>query len=102
MKTADAILLKTCQAVETRVEKGFEKSLVNQLSEIKDNKAFLQENLESKKERTSNENNWIEDDFKKKKKTSFLAFDATNAKSNYAKEKLIGILKRDILIPKQC
>lgn len=90
-----------CQAVEIGVKKGLEDGFIDQLSKIEDNKAFLQENLELAEESTSDEDDWIEDDSKKERRATFLAGNATNAKSNYAKEKLIQILERDILIPKQ-
>lgn len=45
----------TCKTIETAVGKDFEGGLVEQSFKIDDNKAFFQENLESKNEIKSNE-----------------------------------------------
>lgn len=59
---ADAILLGACEAIETTVEKGLEGGPVDQSSEIDDNEAFLQENLESEDKNESDEEDELDKD----------------------------------------
>ena len=59
---ANAVLLGACKAIETAVEKGLEGGPVHQSFEIDDNKAFLQENLESEDENESDEEDWLDED----------------------------------------
>lgn len=105
---ADAVLLGACEAIETAVEKGLEGSSVDQSSEIDDNKAFLQENLKSEDENKSDQKNWLDEDLDntnnelEEAAVRCIPQEATNASSNYTKEKLVQILGEEQFIPKQC
>lgn len=103
----NVILLKACKVIETTVEKGLESSLVDQSSEIDDNKIFLQENLESEDKNKSDKEDGVDKDLDDTKSEPDKAAircilqDARNASSNYGKEKLVQIFEGEQLIPKQ-
>lgn len=53
--------MKTYRVTETTIEKGFKDDIIDQLSEIDNNKFFFYENLEFKDENKSNKEDWLDE-----------------------------------------
>lgn len=79
---------KVYGAIKYKANKGLNGSLVDQSSELEDNRAYLYKNLETNK--NSSKNNWLEED--SEYKDSNIKAMTTNVLSNQAKKNLIQIL----------
>lgn len=101
----DAVLLKACEAIEHEAGEGLEGGLVNQSSKVGDNKAYLHKILESESSKNksskdeSSKDDWLDEGSKCKDSDTEVVF--VTASSNWAKEKLVRILKSEVLIPQQ-
>lgn len=94
------MLLKACEAIEHEAGEGLEGGLVDQSSEVGDNEAYLHKNLESESsEDESSEDDWLDEGSECEDSDTEAA--AVTASSKWAKEKLVRILKGEVLIPQQ-
>lgn len=73
---------------------GLDGRSVDHLFKLEDNKAYLYQNIKNAKD---NNNDWLAENFKSKNSNKEAI--SNNASSNWAKEKLVQILKREALIP---
>lgn len=93
--------MEACKAIRIIVEKGFKKGLIDQLSEIDNNRLFFLKNLKSKNENKNNEKDWLDKNLDNtnngpnKAVIHYILQDVQNTSSNYTKEKLVYIFERN-------
>ena len=97
---SNIVLLRVCKGIETVIKRGLEGDLVDQSSEINNNKSFLQKNLEFDNENERDEKDWLDKDLDDTSNSELdeatlrhIPSDVANASNNYANEQLAQILR---------
>lgn len=88
------MLLKACEAIKYKVGKGLGGGLVDQLSELENNKEYLYQNMKNNEDNSKDD--WLREDFESE--NSNIEATSSNTSSKWAKEKLVQIFKGEVPI----
>lgn len=95
LNRANAIFLKAFVVIKHKVGNSLDVRLVDHSFKLENNEAYLNQNIKNAKD--NNKDDWLVEDFESKNSRKEVI--NSNASSNWAKEKLVQILKKEVPIP---